>query len=105
MKAYKLVKERKNGTLGSLFINRKDIIPVGKWITAENHKTKGFAHRPGWHCMLQPLAPHLKQEGRVWVEVEVEDYKFFNRPLNQGGTWVLANQMKVIGTIGEKENG
>jgi len=49
MKAYKLLKLRKDGSLGPLFINRKQKIPIGKWLTAECHPTKGYALRPGWH--------------------------------------------------------
>ena len=46
-------------------------------------------------------APHLKMrlsngEQRVWVKVEVEDWGTYNRPESQGGTWILAQRMKVI---------
>ena len=95
MKAYKLLRKRKDGTLGPLFINRKQIIPLGKWLEAEDHPTKGYAHRPGWHLTEIPYAPHLKEEGRIWVECEVEDYEIYNRPNNQGGRWILAKWMKV----------
>jgi hypothetical protein len=96
MKAYKLMRRRKDGTLGSLFINKKQIIPLNVWLSAEIHPTKGYAFRPGWHCTLKPHAPHLKLQGRVWVEVKVTNYSLFERPLSQGGKWVLANEMKVI---------
>ena len=46
MKAYKLMRMRKDGTLGSLFIN-KSCIPLGKWLEARS-PDKGYAHRPGW---------------------------------------------------------
>lgn len=95
MEAYKLVRVRKNGTLASLFINRKMTIPIGKWLEAEDHPTKGYAHRPGWHCTFKPYAPHLSEKDRVWVEVEVKDYEVFERPPSQGGKWILANKMKV----------
>jgi hypothetical protein len=65
MKAYKLMKHRKDGTLGSLFIHRKAVIPVGVWLDAEDHPTKGYAHRVGWHCTFKPYAPHLGTKGRV----------------------------------------
>jgi len=45
---------------------------------------------------LKPIAPHLSEKDRVWVEVEVEDVEYYNRPESQGGTWVLAQKMKVI---------
>ena len=99
MIAYKLMRLRKDGTLGSLFINRKAVIPVGVWMKAEDHPTKGYAHRPGWHCTLEMSAPHMKEEGRVWVEVEVAGYEFFQRPPHQGGQWVLAQWCKVIEII------
>lgn len=94
--AYKLMKLRKDGTLGSLFLNAKQAYPVGEWMQAENHKKKGFAERPGWHCTLIPSAPHLSTTGRVWVKVEVDDYATFDRPESQGGKWILANRIKII---------
>ena len=96
MIAYKLFRERKDGTLGPLFINAKMRVPIGQWLPAEDHPTKGYAHRPGWHATLQPIAPHLSTKGRVWVKVEIEDYRKFDRPQSQGGTWVLAKRMKVL---------
>ena len=94
--AYKLLRVRKNGTLAPLFINRKQIIPIGRWLPAEDHPTKGFAHRMGWHCTLKPVAPHLTDKGRVWYIVLVEDFKIYRRPESQGGLWVLAQKMKVV---------
>jgi hypothetical protein len=96
MKAYKLIRKMKDGSLSPLFINRKSRIPVGVWLDAESHPTKGFAYRKGWHCTLRPTAPHLSEKDRVWVKVEVEDYEHYNRPESQGGTWVLAQRMKVV---------
>jgi hypothetical protein len=95
---------RKDGTLGSLFINRKTVIPIGVWLDAEFYPTKGFAERLGWHCTFTMNAPHLKHElsngeVRVWVEVEIEDYHTYDRPESQGGKWILANKMKVIKII------
>jgi len=99
MKVYKLVRKRKDGSLGSLFINRRARLPVNEWMEAESHSTKGYAYRPGWHCTLKPCAPHLSEKGRVWVEVKVEDYIIYNRPESQGGEWVLADRMKIIGEL------
>ena len=99
MLAYKLLRKRKDGSLGSLFINRKAHVPIGTWMPSEEHPTKGYAYRPGWHVMPRPNAPHLTENGRVWVEVEIEDFSEFNRPESQGGTWYLANWMKVIREI------
>lgn len=97
MKAYKLLKVRKDGSIGPLFINRKQRIPVGVWLEAEDHPTKGYARRPGWHVTLESEAPHLSMKGRKWFEVEVKDYYEFPRPQSQGGVWLIAKQMKVIG--------
>jgi hypothetical protein len=96
MKAYKLIRKMKDGTLSPLFINQKSRIPVNTWMDAELHPKKGFAVRQGWHCTLKPVAPHLSENGRVWVEVEVEDVELYDRPESQGGTWVLAQRMKII---------
>lgn len=95
MIAYKLVRKMKDGSLASLFIKKKDRLPINEWLIAELNPTKGYAVRKGWHCTLKPEAPHLSERGRVWVEVEVQDYEFFKRPISQGGTWVLAQKMKI----------
>jgi hypothetical protein len=97
MKAYKLVRTMKDGSLSSLFINKKVRLPIGVWLNCECHETKGFAVRRGWHCTLKPKAPHLSKRGRVWVEVEVFDFEYFNRPEQQGGVWVLAQKIRIIG--------
>jgi hypothetical protein len=97
MVGYKLFRQRKNGTLGPLFINRKLIVPVGQWLDAENHPTKGYAVRPGWHACFQCFAPHLRQGGdRVWCKVELEGIKEYDRPECQGGKWILADKLKVL---------
>lgn len=96
MKAYKLMRLRKNGTLGSLFINARFVYPIGEWLTAECFPTKGFAVRQGWHCTFEKNAPHLSTKGRAWVEVEVENFTTYNRPESQGGKWILAERMKII---------
>ena len=64
--AFKLFKLRKDGSIGPLFINKKQRIPLNKWLTAESHLTKGYAFRPGWHVLLSPNAPHLSKKNRVW---------------------------------------
>jgi hypothetical protein len=102
--AFKLLAVRKDGTIGPLFINRKQRLPIGEWLQAEDHPTKGYAHRPGWHCTAQPRAPHLtlnpvNQRPREWFRVLVEDYEEFIRPDCQGGIWLLAQRMKVLGRL------
>jgi hypothetical protein len=105
MKAYKLLKQRKDGSLGPLFINARQRIPVGVWLDAESHPTKGYAVRPGWHACSRASAPHLAKNpkhgcARVWVEVDLEDYAAIERPKAQGGLWYLANRMRVVRVIG-----
>lgn len=111
MKAYKLLRTKKDGKLYPLFINKTVETPIGEWMEAECFPTKGFAVRKGWHCTIIPNAPHLKMElssgeKRVWCEVEIEDYEFYDRPLVQGGTWALAQRMKInkVLTLDEVKN-
>jgi len=99
MIAYKLCRQKKNGDLTSLFINKKVVILMNTWLDAEPHQTKGFAFRPGFHCTASPNAPHLYLKGRLWLQVEIDDYKEETRPLNQGGKWFLANKIKFLNTI------
>lgn len=101
MIVYKLFRKRKDGTLGPLFINARLRVPVGQWMNAECHPTKGFAVREGWHCTLDPVAPHLKSgpgSGRVWCEcrVDAQNVEVYKRPESQGGHWVLADKLMVV---------
>ena len=91
MKAYKLLRTKKDGKLYPLFINKKVETPIGCWMDAECHPTFGFAVRQGWHCCFKPIAPHLK--------CEVEDFETYNRPESQGGSWILAQKMKINKTL------
>jgi hypothetical protein len=96
-KAYKLFKVRKKQKgISSLFIDNKKVLPVNVWLKAEDHKTKGFKHRPGWHTMKTPLAPHLTNNGRQWWEVEICNKKTFNRPSSQGGIWFLSEWIRLV---------
>ena len=100
IKGWKLFVQRKDGTLGPLFINRKLRVPIGDWMPAEAHPTKGFAFRPQWHATKIPVAPHLKQgkvgsQFRVWRQVELRGITPMERPESQGGTWFLANELRV----------
>lgn len=96
MLAYKLMRLRKNGTLGSLFINKKAVIPLNQWLQAYDFPTKGYQRRFGWHCTFKPVAPHLSTKNRVWVECEVEEYMTYDRPESQVGCWILANKMRIL---------
>jgi len=94
---YKLFRVRKDGSLGPLFINRKQRIEVGVTYPAEDHPTKGFAHRMGWHICSIKSAPHLRQGGdRLWAMVEFSDWTPHPRPKSQGGLWYTANRMRVL---------
>ena len=94
MTAYKLFRLRKDGTLGPLFINRRQRVPVGVWLDAEDHPTKGYKHRPGWHAMDAPHAKHLTERDRVWMEVELDDVE---STVMMGRTWYVAQRMRVRG--------
>lgn len=96
MVTYKLFRVRKNGTLGPLFINKRQIIPIDEWLIAESHPTKGYAFRPGWHTAPEPVAEHLSTKNRTWYEVEIKDYYRFDRPKHQGSYWLIANEMRVV---------
>lgn len=81
-KGYKLFEMDTNNNLYPLFIDKKTIYPIGEWIHAENHPTKGYAARPGLHVGQICSAPWLmsadgtyksqrsKYWKRVWCEVE-----------------------------------
>ena len=97
MIAYKLFRKLKNGTITSLFINKKVPLQFNTWLEAECHPTKGFKVRPYWHCTSEPIAPHLSEKNRVWLKVEMEDYQEFKRPQSQGGLWYLAGKIKILG--------
>jgi hypothetical protein len=101
--AYKLLRNRKDGSIGPLFINQKQRIPIGKWMIAEDHPTKGYAHRMGWHCTVKPVAPHLSMKGRTWYEVVIENYIECMRPVHQGGLWFLAQKMKLVRELTSEE--
>ena len=96
MIGYKLFRQRKDGTLGPLFINRRQRLVIDETYTAEEHKTKGFAFRPGWHICSEMNAPHLNKKNRVWAKVEFSDYTSHVRPKSQGGLWYTANQMTIL---------
>jgi hypothetical protein len=103
MIAYKLLRVRKDGTLGPLFINASMRIPMDRWLPAQCHPTNGFAVREGWHCMFFPSAPHLEgtksAENRRWYRVEIRDFTEHERPAGQGGTWYTAGWMRVLDSL------
>jgi hypothetical protein len=101
MKAYKLFKVRKDGSIGSLFMDAARKLPLGEWMEAEDHTRSGFSPRIGWHTLANPSTPHLAMklangQERAWYEVEIEDFTEVERPESQGGLWYLANRIKII---------
>jgi hypothetical protein len=96
MIGYKLFRLRKDGTLGPLFINRKQRLEVGICYPAESHRTKGYAFRPGWHICHEKNAPHLSKKGRVWAKVSFSDYQKHLRPECQGGLWYTAKLITIL---------
>ena len=99
MIAYKLMRVRKDGSLGPLFINKSQRIEVGKRYIAEQHDTPGFKSRFGWHCCARPYAPHLSKRDRVWAKVSISVIANHIRPESQGGVWYTARSMRVLYTF------
>jgi hypothetical protein len=104
MVGYKLVRKRKDGSYGPLFIGQSIRWDTHVTYEAEDIPTKGFAHRPGFHVTERPYAPHLKQgpdTNRVWVKVLAMDCTPWHRPESQGGTWYTCDYMQIIGEVDE----
>ena len=99
MIAFKLFRVREDGSLGPLFINRRLRVPLRQWLLAEDHPTKGYARRPGWHAASKPVAPHLSTQGRCWYTVEIAGFHRLVRPASQGAEWFIAKQMRVLEAI------
>jgi len=99
VKAYKLMRKRKDGSFGSLFIDRRTRYEAGPLYVALAYRTKGYAYRPGFHCTPTTTAPHLHKRGRVWVEVDIHKVEKALRPAHQGGMWYLAQRMQIIGEV------
>jgi len=96
MIAYKLFRLRKDGSISSLFINKKRRLEFDKWLKSEEFPTKGFAFRPGWHSTNSPNAPHLGMKNRKWFRVEIKDFVEIKRPESQGGIWYLSKWIKIL---------
>lgn len=93
---WKLFRRRKDGSLGPLFINKRQKLYPGVVYEAEEHRTPGFAFRPGWHVCSKRSAPHLSKRDRVWAKVEIEGYTEHKRPACQGGLWYTAKKMTIL---------
>jgi hypothetical protein len=93
---YKLFRQTNNG-LRSLFIDRNRELPEGVWLRYKSVATKGYMYRPGWHVLLQPVAPHLSEKGRVWKQVRVRGLiARHERPAAQGGTWLTVREIYIV---------
>jgi hypothetical protein len=99
MIGYKLFRKRRDGTYGPLFINCRQKLVPGITYNAEDHKTKGYAHRPGWHICSKPEAPHLSKKNRVWCKVEFDYKETIIRPECQGGIWYLGNTLTILAEV------
>ena len=100
MIAYKLFRVLKDGNITPLFIDKTNRLPIGEWLQAESHPTKGYTYRPFWHCTNQPVAPHLSEKGRAWYMIEMIGFIEQKRPESQGGLWYLANKIRIIERVG-----
>lgn len=95
-KAWKLFTLHKDGTIGPLFVNRKQRVPIGRWVKAEAHNPGHLKFRPGWHCARRKHAPHLVETGRVWRQVKIRGYVEHKKPKCQGGLWFVAQWLYVL---------
>lgn len=100
---WKIFRQRKDGTLGPLFIDATQRVPMGVPVAARDDVSrKGFAKRIGWHAAFTPEAPHLMTKAgtlatdRVWCRVALQNCRKYDRPESQGGSWVLAQTMTVL---------
>ena len=98
----KLFKQRKDGTLGPLYIGSKQRIDSkgGEWLPFdEKLSKKGFGERPGWHAPTT-VAPQIKaktkNQERVVRDVALRNWTMFPRPASQGSEWYLAGEMMVL---------
>jgi len=100
MIGYKLLRKRKDGTYGPLFINCRQKLVPGVVYQAESHRRKGYAFRLGWHICRRPHAPHLSEKGRVWCKVRFTHRETLHRPESQGGVWFLGSTLEIVEEMG-----
>lgn len=96
MIAYKLFRKLKDGSLHSLFINKKVNLPLNKWLVAKTYPTKNFKIRHGFHCCPRPVAPHLSLRNRAWYKVEIKNFKELQKCKFQGGKWFIAKNIRIL---------
>lgn len=109
--AWKLFRQYEDGTISSLYSNKKLKYEEGKWYEAESHpdKTKGGRkYRPMFHATASNRLPHLEkskkepivprgnQKGRVYLQVELDGAGIRRVSEAQGGDWYIGKRMKVL---------
>lgn len=102
MVAFKLVRVREDGSLGSLFVRRSRRLPVGKWIKADlkvrpRDRVAGggvLKLRPGWHAAEKPALAHLTRTGRAVFKVRLR--KNVKRHIGPQGVWYTADEMYIM---------
>jgi hypothetical protein len=102
-RAYKLFRVRKDGSIGSLFINAQQRYELNRWMIALPFRRSGFRFRPGWHALEKPKAPHLSLKGRQWFLVELKDFNSEVRPESQGGKWYLSKYLRIVRPLTKAE--
>jgi len=99
MIGYKLFRKMKDG-YAPLFINKRQRLHIGVEYPYEDHPTKGYARRPGWHICEYPIANHLSQKPpRVWVKVKFTKMSEIKRPAHQGSKWFLGSTVELLEEI------
>lgn len=80
-KGYKLFEQDPEGNLYALFIDKKTPMPINEWLKAENHPTKGFGPRPGFHIgenipsavwLMSFDGTYKSQRSKYWKRVWAE---------------------------------
>jgi hypothetical protein len=105
---YKLFRQTNDGKLHPLFVNRSQVLPVGKWLQAEsgerttNGKVKSslgeLAYRGGWHLNDEcPYVEHIytKKFCEDGQEIDGKSRKF--RKIQKEGTvWCLVEYETTV---------
>ena len=109
-KAWKLFRQYEDGSISSLYSNKKLKYEEGEWYEAEEHPDKagGRKFRPMFHATASNRLPHLekskkepivprgKQKGRVYLQVELDGAGIRRVSESQGGDWYIGQRMKII---------
>ena len=97
MEAYKLLRVRADGTLGSLNTDIGRKLPIGEWLRAGNHARPGRTPHPGWHALTEPASKHFRDfPGRKWYRVELQNVTPYPRPDEM---WLVAECMRILAPV------